>query len=942
MPQVTIPFVVKQIIIWVALTAATYVLRPKPKTFRQSAGNSLRTNRGTIMPWRVIYGKVRVGGTVVMRHFDGSHMWEVIAIAAHEINDITTLYNNDKLWGYGFSWSGNHGTSTTPPFDTFEVWKYLGTDSQTYNTQLSAATDIGGGPTWTSAHRLRGIAYVVIKMPAAAEVWPDGAPNWSFVVEGKKDIFDPRTDTTAYTDNAALCLADYLYNSRFGLGAGTLTTEYSDIDDADLVAAANTCEELVQITAGPDTFQERYTVNGFFDVDGTHEGTVEQFLNAMGAGSTCYWSQGKWHIIPGSNISSSGTITEDDLAGPIQVQPRVSKSELFNAIKGTYLNQQEEYLPDDYPIVKNATYETEDGEQIIQGIDYIFITDPLRSQRVSKTYLEDARQQIIVNLECKLGCYKYQPGDRVALTLNRYGWSSKLFRIIETGISVDGGDTDNAPRLFVKMTLKETATTIWDWNLGEETTVDPAPDTELPDWTTISPPTNLNLTELIRTDNNGIQTAEIQATWTNPTDAPHHLYTELQYRYDDVTPYWHVMRIDKSETQATVAPAVLGALYRVQVRTVSIDGVVSTWATDSLQVSDADHGLPDDDQPVNMLYGGDFNSPRDWRFDKGTPTRFEPVSTPLGFPPEATVQFTNPTNATDGDVGTAATGNIGGITVRPGDEYEFPAGTKTGYVQVTADCASGFLCRMMMEFSTDDGVSWIPMTSINFKSGSKVEVYGSLLVGQDMSKLRVKVWGTSASTRGGGVASCWDVVFMEIPAGVYSNVTNGTAYLRGDGVSTKGFLHRPFPGLRPETNETTFLQDSDNVSQLRVKCPDGTPSHDLEVVLKDGEDGQEWLMQTIDKDDITTDWQDFAELFNPASDVVGDLEYFIRTLSTNLIIVDKGMVSRGRVPWGWVPHVGEQSLGYHGDAGTGLRDGYPGGFWPVSGRKKSDITGARK
>jgi hypothetical protein len=57
---------------------------------------------------------------------------------------------------------------------------------------------ISEAPTvWTSAHRLRGIAYVYVRLKFNQDAFPGGIPNISAIVQGKK-VLDTRTSTTAF------------------------------------------------------------------------------------------------------------------------------------------------------------------------------------------------------------------------------------------------------------------------------------------------------------------------------------------------------------------------------------------------------------------------------------------------------------------------------------------------------------------------------------------------------------------------------------------------------------------------------------------------------------------------------------------------------------------------------------------------------------------------
>ena len=88
----------------------------------------------------------------------------------------------------------------------------------------------------------------------------NGLPAISFHVSGKNDILDPRTSPVgvAYTENAALCIADYLSNPQWGFKAPYGT----EIPTAPLIAAANLCDEESPLAAGGT--EPRYALNGGF------------------------------------------------------------------------------------------------------------------------------------------------------------------------------------------------------------------------------------------------------------------------------------------------------------------------------------------------------------------------------------------------------------------------------------------------------------------------------------------------------------------------------------------------------------------------------------------------------------------------------------------------------------------------------------------------------
>jgi hypothetical protein len=53
------------------------------------------------------------------------------------------------------------------------------------------------------------------------------------------------------------------------------------------------------------------------------------------------------------------------LAGPIRAELRTPRKELFNAVKGTFVDPDRDWQPTDFPFVTNNTYEAQDGGEWI-------------------------------------------------------------------------------------------------------------------------------------------------------------------------------------------------------------------------------------------------------------------------------------------------------------------------------------------------------------------------------------------------------------------------------------------------------------------------------------------------------------------------------------------------------------------------------------------------
>lgn len=137
------------------------------------------------------------------------------------------------------------------PIARIKVDKHLGTTGQTVSTYLNSVA----ASQWTSNHRLRGLAYVVVTLDLDEPRFQAGPPQLSFDVSGKK-VHDPRTGTTAWSENAALCVRDYLMSVQgYGVASADIDLANADADacDARLLAAAHAHSATCTASSSLDT-----------------------------------------------------------------------------------------------------------------------------------------------------------------------------------------------------------------------------------------------------------------------------------------------------------------------------------------------------------------------------------------------------------------------------------------------------------------------------------------------------------------------------------------------------------------------------------------------------------------------------------------------------------------------------------------------------------------
>jgi hypothetical protein len=350
-------------------------------------------------------------------------------------------------------------------------------------------------------------------------------------------------------------------------------------------------------SAGSGTIQivknaePRYSAGGYIDSDGEPHSIIEGILSSM-AGKTIY-SGGRWRILSGSYETPTIAFDEDDLAGPITLQTKTSRRDRFNRVIGTYVSPLNNGQPTDYPSVGNSTYETQDGRTIETPFDQPFTQRTHQAQRIAKIKLEISRQEIIFTSKFKLSAFKVQVGDNCLMSNATYGWTNKPFEVVEWSLQVEEIEGQVIP--YIEMKLKETASTIYDWNSGEETAVDPAPNTTLPEIFNVAAPSGLSFDSYPVATLGGDTVFRIVLSWDQHEDTfvlQGGLF-EIQYKLAADSEYKPSFFVDGALTLSEIVQGAAGAEYDLRMRAVNNIGVRSGWQPLTGVVSGSSGGVTD-------------------------------------------------------------------------------------------------------------------------------------------------------------------------------------------------------------------------------------------------------------------------------------------------------------------------------------------------------------
>ena len=473
-----------------------------------------QTVRGTIEPQKVVYGEALVSGPIFfvgVAGTDNDTLYHSIALTGHEVEDITDIYfDNERIADTSINVSGQVTTGTFGPTSeepsTYicSINRRLGADSQTVDTYLSSAFS----SEWTSAHRSRGISTITTRWvltDSSQELWDRLTPrDIKALVKGKKDIYDPRLDTSAganptdstyqqWTNNPALCAANYLTDTTFGLSVPT-----SKIDWAAVETAADACDVSVTVPGGT---QKRFTANGVLFATDTHKANINKLMSAMN-GSLVY-SNGVYTIKAGVYEAPTESLNEDDLAGAISVKTSVERGDRFNTVRPIFIDPDQNHKSVEAPEVSiTSSVNRDNGEILTRDVQLSFTNTSYMAQRIAHKQIQLTDQQTVLTFPCNLSGLRVDVGDRVSVTVAELNYSNKVFRCSGWSFS----DTQDG---VVNLTLLEDDSGSYaDPTSGEYSTRAPS-GTITQGFRGVPDPQNLTATAGLKS---------IELNWTNPVN----------------------------------------------------------------------------------------------------------------------------------------------------------------------------------------------------------------------------------------------------------------------------------------------------------------------------------------------------------------------------------------------------------------------------------------
>jgi len=395
-------------------------------TSQQERKQVLRTSTA---PAVTIYGRSVVSGLLFFAEEEAGNSEKEwvhlgICIADHAIEGVEKIWLGDDLiesYGDLVTYQIHSARTTADPF------------------MMSKCAS------WKSDMIGRNLTWARISLKFNQDKFPAGLPNIKFQVQGKR-VYDPRNGSTAWSNNAALCILDY-YRTHLGVPD-------SDINMDMFIQAANVCDQNLNDGGGA---RKRYTINGTFDADES-QSTVLDDLHKACAGEPTYMA-GKHGMLAGAYYGpATMELHSSQIIDDISISPEAAYGEKLNIVTGTFLDPQQQYTEVDYPPVSVQAYIDADGGEFTDDLKLRFVDNEYQAQQLAQIKINRTRVGRTLKFKMNLSGYSYRPGYYVNLFVPEMGINGVEHRIVEWGMAATEG---------VSVTLRQETPAVWGDAIGK-------------------------------------------------------------------------------------------------------------------------------------------------------------------------------------------------------------------------------------------------------------------------------------------------------------------------------------------------------------------------------------------------------------------------------------------------------------------------------------------
>ncbi len=283
-----------------------------------------------------------------------------------EINAISEIRVDDKVVTFTGAMADNTQRTVASSDSNFykdgasyiTIEPHFGSDGQSASSLLSTLSS------WTSNHKLSGIAYLALKFKWNQDIF-GSIPKVQAKIQGKKIVTlnsSLAESSATYSTNPAFCILDYLRNERYGKGIST-----ADIDLQSFYDASQVCvTQVTPFSGGSDI--NLFDTNAVLDTSKKVISNLRELIT--GCRGFLPYAGGKYKLVIETTGSASITLTEDDIIGGYTLTSP-QKRDRYNRVIVTFVNPDRNFQADEvqFPPIDDSGLDSADRHATMKTAD---------------------------------------------------------------------------------------------------------------------------------------------------------------------------------------------------------------------------------------------------------------------------------------------------------------------------------------------------------------------------------------------------------------------------------------------------------------------------------------------------------------------------------------------------------------------------------------------
>ena len=523
----------------------------------------------------IVYGERLIGGVRVFLETSGTDnefLYMALVMCEGEINSIQEIRVDDKVVTFDGSLTDNTQRTVASSDSNFykdnvsyiTIEPHFGSDGQSASSLLSQLSS------WTSNHKLSGIAYLALKFKWNQDIF-GSIPKVQAKIQGKKIVTlnSSLTESSAtYSTNPAFCILDYLRNERYGKGIPT-----ADIDLQSFYDASQVCVTQVTPFSGGSQIN-LFDTNAVLDTSKKVISNLRELIT--GCRGFLPYAGGKYKLVIETTGSASITLTEDDIIGGYSLSSP-SKNNRYNRVIVSFINPDRNFQADEvqFPPIddsgldvadRHATLKTADGGFLLEGrFSMKSLTSPYQAEEMAEIILRRSREALQLSINVGFDAYDLVIGDIVNITHSSLGFSAKAFRVMSLTFNED---------FTIELNLVEYQGS--HYTFAPKTQQTSTPSTNLPNPFVIQPPASVTLSDTLVEYNDGTVIVALDVTIGASPDSFVDFY-QVEYKLSTDSNF--IIGSRGSSLNHRILNVIDQKVYDVRVKAVNTQGVSSSFVT---------------------------------------------------------------------------------------------------------------------------------------------------------------------------------------------------------------------------------------------------------------------------------------------------------------------------------------------------------------------------